>query len=137
MLGDPPSYSTWHTLGLGGMSIITAIATFWLGVFDYSEAGRWFGLAEMLLAALLLVYGILTSIRFLEARDALSDPKPRTPMYDTPHQKMTFWIGLLLYGGLLTQHLAWSFGGYLPRWHLIAIALSVLGIWLCFQRQKN
>lgn len=137
MLGDPPSYSTPRTLALAGVSMLLAVSTLWLAAPDYANYGRWIGLAEMLVAALLLVYGILTAIRFIEARDALMDTRPRTPMYDTPHEWMTFWVGVSLNGVLAVQHLIWVILGQLPILHLLLGSLAGLGIWLCIKTKPR
>lgn len=135
-LGDAPNYSTPRTLGLAGVSILAALAHFGLGAFDYGGE-RYLGLAGMLLAGLLLVYGVLTLIRYAEARDAMSDPNPRTPMYHTPHERLTLVIGLgLNLLGALTA-LAWALAGAAWPWHLLGAALNLWGAWLAWRARPR
>lgn len=135
-LGDPPNYSTPRTLGLAAVCVLAALAHFALGAFDY-ERGRYLGLGGMLLGGLLLVYGVLSVIRYAEALDAMHDPLPRAPMYDTPHQRLTLLVGVGLngIGGLVC--LAWALAGALPLWHLAALALHVWGAALAWSARAR
>lgn len=131
--GDPPNYSTPRTLGLALVSILGALATFVLGALDYSRIGRWWGLWELILSALLLVFGVLTTIRFVEAKDALSDPKPRSPMYSTPHEALAFRVGLLLNALALLLHLLWCARQELAVWHGLTALANGWGAWLAWR----
>lgn len=124
-LGDPPNYSTPRTLGLALVSILAALAHFGLGALDYAQTSRYLGLVGMLLAGLLLVYGVLTLIRYAEAQDAMGDPVPRAPMYATPHEWMTYRAGVGLNAAGLLVALAWALHGDAPAWHLLGGALNI------------
>lgn len=134
-LGDAPNYSTPRTLGLAVVSVLGALAHFALGAAEYSRAGRYVGLAEMIVAALLLVYGVLTVIRYAEAQDALHDPHPRTPMYATPHEWLTYWVGLGLNGAGALICALWLLRSELPAWHVGGLLLGLLGVGLA-QRSR-
>ncbi|MBB5236175.1 hypothetical protein [Deinococcus budaensis] len=125
-LGAPPTYSTPATLGLALLALLTSLWHFALGALDYAGAGRYPGLALILLAGLLLVYGVLTLIRYAEARDAMTDPHPRTPMYATPHQSRVPLIGVGLAGLLLAADLAFALAGQHPLGHLLGLGLAAL-----------
>lgn len=131
-LGDPPNYSTPRTLGLAVTSVLGALAHFTLGALDYEHVSRYLGLTVMLLAGLLLVYGVLTLIRYAEAITSMEDPHARTPMYDTPHERLTYRLGVGLNGLAAASALAWALGGELPVWHLAAGAVNLLAVWLAW-----
>ena len=131
--GDPPNSSTPSTLGLGVACVLAALAQFVLGAFDYGDVNRYLGLGNMALGGLLLVYGVLTVIRYAEAQDALTDPLPRTPMYDTPHQRLTLLAGLGLNVAGLVVCLAWAAAGQRPPLHLLGAALHLWTAWLAWQ----
>ncbi|GGL96396.1 hypothetical protein [Deinococcus aerophilus] len=132
-LGDPPNYSTPKTLGLALTSLLGALAHFTLGALDYDAVGRYLGLAVMLLAGLLLVYGVLTLIRYAEAVTSMTDPHARTPMYDTPHEWLTYRMGLGLNALAAGSALAWALSGELPLWHAAAGVLNVYAAWLAWK----
>ena len=122
--GDPPTYSTPRTLGLALVSILASLAHFVLGALDYGAVSRYLGLGTMLLAGLLLVYGILTLIRYAEARDAMGDPYARAPMYATPHEHLTFVVGVGLNAAGLLAALVWAAHGNWPVWHTLAALVN-------------
>lgn len=124
--GAPPMYSTPATLGLALLSLVASLWHFTLGALDYAAAGRYEGLALILLAGLTLVYGVLTLIRYAEARDALSDPYARAAMYDTPHQSRVPLIGVGLGAVLGLADLAFALGAQYPVGHLAGLLLAVL-----------
>ncbi|QFP77551.1 hypothetical protein [Deinococcus sp. AJ005] len=132
-LGDPPNYSTPRTLGLALVSVLGALAHFTLGALDYEHVSRYLGLAVMLLAGLLLVFGILTLIRYAEAITSMHDPHARTPMYNTPHEGLTYRVGVGLNGLAAASALAWAVGGELPLWHLAAALVNVYAAYLAWQ----
>ena len=136
-LGDPPNYSTPRTLGLALVSLLGALAHFALGAAEYSRIGRYVGLFEMILAGLLLVYGALTAIRFFEAQDALGDPRPRTPMYATPHEWLTFSVGLGLNGLLALLSVFWELRGELLPWHGLALLITLSGAYLAWRSKPQ
>ena len=136
-LGDPPNYSTPRTLGLSAVCLLAALAHFTLGAFDYDRVDRYLGLGGMLLGGLLLVYGVLSVIRYAEAHDAMTDPLPRAPMYDTPHQRMTLLVGVGLNVLGLLVCLAWAVAGTLPLWHLAAGALNLWGAGLAWSARPR
>lgn len=123
-LGDPPNYSTPRTLGLALVSILASLAHFVLGALDYGES-RYLGLGTMLLAGLLLVFGVLTLIRYAEARDAMGDPYARAPMYATPHERLTVLVGVGLNAAGALGALAWAVHGDSPAWHTLAALVNV------------
>ncbi len=131
-LGDPPNYSTPRTLGLALTSILGSLAHFTLGALDYEHVSRYLGLAVMLLAGLLLVYGILTLIRYAEAITSMQDPHARTPMYNTPHESLTFRVGVGLNALAAASALAWAVGGELPLWHLGAGVVNMYSLYLAW-----
>ncbi|MDV6375868.1 hypothetical protein [Deinococcus arenicola] len=133
VLGDPPNYSTPRTLGLALVSILGALAHFTLGALDYEAVSRYLGLAVMLMAGLLLVYGILTLIRYAEAITSMHDPYARTPMYNTPHESLSSSVGMGLNGLAAVSALAWAVGGELPLWHLAAAALNLYSAYLAWR----
>lgn len=125
-LGAPPMYSTSATLLLALLALLTALWHFTLGAVDYTGAGRYEGLALMLLAGLMLVYGVLTLIRYVEAQDALTDTHPRTPMYNTPHQVRVPRIGVGLAALLGLADLAFAVAAQVPFWHVAGLLLAGL-----------
>ncbi|MDL2345198.1 hypothetical protein QOL99_13715 [Deinococcus sp. MIMF12] len=125
-LGAPPTYSTPATLGLALLAILTFLWHFTLGALAYAGSGRYPGLALLLLSGLLLVYGVLTLIRYAEARDAMNDPQPRAAMYATPHESRVPLVGLCLAGLLVLADAAFALSGQLPPWHLAGLLLSAL-----------
>lgn len=132
-LGDPPNYSTPRTLGLALSSVAGALAHFILGALDYENAGRFLGLAVMMLAGLLLVYGVLTLIRYAEAVTSMQDPHARTPLYSTPHERLTFRLGLGLNGLAAASAVAWALAGEVPLWHLAAAAINGVAVILAWR----
>ncbi|MFB9991827.1 hypothetical protein ACFFLM_07580 [Deinococcus oregonensis] len=136
-LGDAPNYSTPRTLGLALVSILGSLAHFTLGALDYGNVSRYLGLYGMLLAALLLVFGVLSLIRYAEAQDAMTDPSPRTPMYSTPHERLTFLVGTGLNALCALTALAWAAGGQLVPWHLAAAAVNLWAVWLAWQAKPR
>lgn len=136
-LGDAPNYSTPRTLGLALVSILGSLAHFALGALDYSNVDRYLGLWGMLLAGLLLVFGVLSLIRYAEAHDAMTDPSPRTPMYSTPHESLTFLIGTGLNGLAALTALAWAASGQLVPWHLAAAAVNLWAVWLAWRARPK
>lgn len=125
-LGAPPTYSTPAMLGLSLLALLTSLWHFTLGAIDYAQAGRYQGLALILLAGWMLVYGVLTLIRYVEARDAMTDPHPRTPMYDTPHQSRVPLAGMVLAALLAAGDIAFSLIAQHPLGHLLGLLLAVL-----------
>ncbi len=134
--GDPPAYSTPRTLGLAVASWLASLGHFALGAAEYARIGRFTGLWEMILAGL-LVYAVLTVIRYAEARDALGDPNPRTPMYGTPHEWMTFWLGLSLNALAVLVSLGWALRGELSVWHALNILPGLGGVWLALRSRPQ
>ncbi|ULH14632.1 hypothetical protein MF271_11500 [Deinococcus sp. KNUC1210] len=100
-----------------------------LGATDYplTRAG---GVAYILLSGLLLVYGVLLLIRYAEARDAMSDPLPRTAMYDTAHERGNFRAGVGLHGASVVFALVFAALHQVLVWHVLATVLSGYAIWL-------
>ncbi|WP_102128268.1 hypothetical protein [Deinococcus planocerae] len=125
-LGAPPNYSTPAMLGLALLSIFTSLWHFTFGALDYASAGRYEGLVLILLAGLLLVYGVLTLIRYAEARDAMGDPQPRIAMYDTPHESRVPLAGLILAASIAVADLAFALAAQHPLGHLIGVGLVAL-----------
>lgn len=125
-LGAPPTYSTPAMLGLALLSLLTALWHGALGALDYARAGRYVGLGLILLAGLLLVYGVLTLIRYAEARDAMTDPHPRTAMYATAHESRVPLVGVGLAALLVAADLAFAVAGQASGWHLAGGVLAVL-----------
>lgn len=125
-LGAPPNYSTPAMLGLALLALLTALWHFTLGALDYAGAGRYEGLALILLAGLTLVYGVLTLIRYVEAQDAMTDPHPRAAMYDTPHQSRVPQVGVLLGGLLVVGDVAFALSAQHPLLHVLGLCLAVL-----------
>ncbi len=119
-------YSTPATLGLALLALLTSLWHFTLGAMDYAEAGRYVGLGLMLVAGLTLVYGVLTLIRYVEAQDAMTDPHPRTPMYDTPHQSRVPLVGVLLGVLLAATDLAFAVAGQAWIGHVSGLLLALL-----------
>lgn len=125
-LGAPPNYSTPAMLGLALLSLVTSLWHFTLGALDYASAGRYEGLTLILLAGLLLVYGVLTLIRYAEARDAMSDPHPRAAMYDTPHESRVPQAGLILALAIALTDLAFALASQRSALHLVGVLLIAL-----------
>lgn len=125
-LGAPPMYSTPATLGLALLALLASLWHFTLGAIDYAQAGRYVGLGLMLGAGLTLVYGVLTLIRYVEAQDAMTDPHPRTPMYDTPHQTRVPLVGVGLGLLLAAADLAFAVAGQTWAGHLAGLVLALL-----------
>ncbi|WP_165795222.1 hypothetical protein [Deinococcus koreensis] len=136
-LGDPPNYSTPRTLGLALVSVLAALAHFGLGALDYGVASPYLGLGGMLLGGLLLVYGVLTLIRYAEALDAMGDPQPRTPMYATPHEWLTFRAGVGLNLAGLGVALAWAAVGQASVWHLLGGLVNAWAAWLAWRSRPR
>lgn len=127
--GLAPSYSTRTTLALALLTIVASLVHGALGAVDYPV--NWpGGTGYMLLSGLLLVYGILLLIRYAEAHDAMSDPLPRTPMYDTRHERMNHQVGLGLHLLAAAVALAWAVTRHAPVAHALAIMVSLYGAWL-------
>ena len=131
--GDPPNYSTPLTLGLGAACVLASLTEFVLGALDYGDVNRYLGLGNMSLGGLLLVYGVLTVIRYAEAQDALHDPLPRAAMYDTPHQRLTLLVGVGLNLLGLAVCVAWAAAGQRPLLHLLGAALHLWTAWLAWR----
>lgn len=129
-LGDPPNYSTPGTLRLALTSLLGAMLHFALGALEYSRVGPFVGLWQMVLAAFLLVFGVLSTIRYFEAQDAMRDPRPRTPMYSTPHEWLTFRVGQGLHGLGVLLCLYWLWRSELPLTYAVALLVNLLGVWL-------
>ena len=127
--GRPPSYSTLTTLGLALLSVAASLLHGGLGATDYTltRAG---GVAYMLLSGLLLVYGILLLIRYAEARDAMSDPLPRTAMYDTAHERGNFRAGVGLHAASVAFAVVFAALHQVLVWHALAVLLSGYAVWL-------
>lgn len=129
-LGDPPNYSTPSTIRLALVSSLGAMVHFMLGALEYGRVGPFVGLWQMVLAGFLLVFGVLTTIRYLEARDALGDPHPRTPMYDTPHEWWTYRVGVALHVLGVLLCLYWMLNSELTLFYGAALLVNVAGVWL-------
>lgn len=113
-------------LGLALLSIVTSLLHFTLGALDYASAGRYEGLVLILLAGLLLVYGVLTLIRYLEARDAMTDTHPRVAMYDTPHESRVPLAGLLLTISIVVADLIFALAAQHAAGHLVGVVFAAL-----------
>ena len=129
-LGDPPNYTTPSTIRLALVSSLGAMVHFTLGALEYGRVGPFVGLWQMVLAGFLLVFGVLTTIRYLEALDAMRDPQPRTPMYDTPHEWWTYRVGVALHALGVLLCLYWMLRSELPWFYGAALLLNALGVWL-------
>jgi hypothetical protein len=127
--GTAPSYSTRTTLSLALLTIVAALLHGALGAIDYPASWP-AGVAYILLAGLLLVYGILLLIRYAEARDAMSDPLPRTPMYATKHERMNHLVGLGLHAAAALFALTWALLRHVPLAHAVAILMNLYAAWL-------
>jgi hypothetical protein len=135
-LGSAPSYSTRTTLGLALLTIAASLLHGVLGTLDYPAS--WLsGTGYLLLAGLLLVYGILLLIRYAEARDAMSDPLPRTPMYATRHERMNFLAGAGLHLLAAAVALTWALLGRVPVAHAVGILVSLYAVWLVGRSQPR
>ena len=121
--GSAPSYSTRRTLTLALLSVLAALLHGGLGAVDY-PLSRPAGLAMMLVAGGLLVYGILLGIRYAEAQDAMHDPLPRSALYDTAHERGSYATGLLLHAALLLTAVTWAALRQAVPWHALAALLS-------------
>ncbi|WP_425146403.1 hypothetical protein [Deinococcus sp.] len=132
--GRAPSYSTATTLWLALVSLAASLLHGGLGATDYPLSRPW-GLTYILLSGFALVYGILLLIRYAEARDAMSDPLPRTPMYDTAHERGNHVIGLGLHGLLGACALGWAVQRQVPVMHGLALLLSGLA-WMLLARSR-
>lgn len=126
--GEPPTYSTSRTLHLRLACLPLAAALFGAGVLDHTRAGYYVGLSSMVAGGLVLVYGILTVIRYAEARDALHDPLPRAAMYDTEHQGLSALIGVGLCVGAAALSLWWAAHGV---WPLLNVGVGGLCLIVC------
>ncbi|RJF73184.1 hypothetical protein D3875_18150 [Deinococcus cavernae] len=136
-LGDPPNYSTPKTLGLALSSLAGAMAHFLLGALEFSLVGPFVGLWQMFLAGFLLVFGVLTSIRYLEALDAMRDPHPRTRLYGTPHEWHTYRVGVSLHslGALLCLY--WLVHSELVFLYALTLLLNGVGVFLAFRSRPT
>lgn len=132
-LGDPPNYSTPRTIWLGFTSLLGAMQHFTLGALEYGRVGPFVGLWQMFLAGFFLVFGVLTSIRYLEALDAMRDPAPRTPMYHTPHEWWTYRVGVALHGLGILLCLYWMLRSELLPFYGAALVVNALGGWLALR----
>ncbi|WP_424950782.1 hypothetical protein [Deinococcus sp.] len=135
-LGTAPSYSTRTTLSLALLTILAALFHGGLGTYDYPASWP-AGVAYILLAGLLLVYGILLLIRYAEAHDAMSDPLPRTPMYATRHERMNHLIGLGLHLLAVGIAFAWALAYRAPLAHGLGILISLYAVWLVRRSQRG
>lgn len=128
-LGSAPSYSTRTTLSLALLTIVASLLHGGLGTTDYPSSWP-AGVAYILLAGLLLVYGILLLIRYAEALDAMTDPLPRTPMYATRHERLNHLVGSGLHLAAALFALIWIWLGHLAWGHGLAMLLSLYAVWL-------
>ena len=127
--GPAPSYSTPTTLGLALLTIAASLLHGAIGTLDYPAS--WLaGTGYLLLSGLLLVYGVLLLIRYAEARDAMSDPLPRTAMYATRHERMNFLVGAGLHLLAAAVALLWALLGRVPVVHAVGVAVSLYAVWL-------
>lgn len=136
-LGDPPNYSTPRTVFLGVVSLLGAMLHFTLGALEYSRVGPFVGLWQMILAGFLLVFGVLTTIRYLEALDAMSDARPRTPMYNTPHEWWTYRVGVGLHTLGVLLCLYWLLHSELLWFYVVALLVNGLGVWLAYRMRPR
>jgi len=128
-LGTPPSYSTTTTLALALLTIAASLVHGALGTFDYPLSWPG-GVVYILLAGLLLVYGVLLLIRYAEARDAMSDPLPRTAMYATRHERMNHLTGVGLHAAALLVACIWMALRHGSLVHLAGVLLSLWAVGL-------
>lgn len=129
--GEPPAYTRGAVLGAALLAIGAALATGVLGALDLRPR-LWPAMLYLGLASGLLVFGIMLLVRFVEARDALTDPLPRVRLYDR-HERAIYLTGLAgslagVLGGLL-----WLGAVSWGLWHLLPAAIS-LGAALLFGR---
>lgn len=136
-LGDPPNYSTPKTLGLALSSLAGGVAHFVLGALEYGRVGPFVGLWQMILAGFLLVFGVLTTIRYFEALDAMGDPHPRTPMYGTPHEWVIYRVGVSLHGLGVLLCAYWMLHSELVIFYGLVLLLNVVGVWLAFRSKPT
>lgn len=132
--GEPPAYTTRAVLVAALLCMLGGLANTFVSVLDM---GRAFvpGVLSVALAFGLFLFGLVLLIRFVEARDAMSDPLPRLRQYDR-HEGAAYLIGLG--ATLLTSMVAasWSAAPGPAAWHFLpaaitaAAALVFLGLWL-------
>ena len=132
--GEPPAYTTPVVFLTGVLTMIGGLAHALLSVPEMSAA-LVLGSLSVALSFLVFLYGLMLVIRYIEARDALGDTRPRTPQYDR-HERTTYLSGLvitLLITGVAAQ---WSHASETGTWHLLpafitmSAALLFLRLWL-------
>ncbi|WP_027481816.1 hypothetical protein [Deinococcus pimensis] len=124
-LGDVPAYASRGALAGAVLCIVGGLMQLALGVLDLN-LGLLPGFATMGVAFLTFVTGLVLLIRWIEARDAMTDPSPRVRLYDTRHERHLYLAATVVTLAAATLNVQWrDVGGWGP-FHLAPAALTLL-----------
>jgi hypothetical protein len=133
--GAPPAYASGTALVGAVLSIVAGLGQLVLGVLDLN-LGWLPGFVTMGVAFLSFVTGLVLLIRWIEARDAMTDPTPRVRLYDSRHEGRLYFLALALSVVAAGLNVSWrNVGGWGP-WHLVPAALcswaalTYLSLWV-------
>ncbi len=123
-LGDVPAYASRGALIAAVACIVGGLMQLALGVLDLN-LGLLPGFATMGVAFLTFVTGLVLLIRWIEARDAMTDPTPRVRLYDTRHERHLYLAATILTLAATALNVSWRHvGGWGPL-HLAPAALTL------------
>lgn len=137
--GEPPAYATPRVLFAAVLCLVGAVAQGAVGAVDLG-LGLVPGFTMLILAVLDFLFGVLLLGRFIEARDAMTDPSPRVRLYDARLEAGVYLVGALLVALTLAVDLALLGAGGGGPWHLappVPLAAAGALLWALWRGKRG
>ena len=122
--GEAPAYSSAAVARVAVLTIVSGLALFFVSIADLGlslVSGLW----PLGLGIVDFVFGVVLLVRWIEARDGMTDVVPRVRLYDAQHERGAYLVGLalsLLGAWIAVAWLTWPGVG---PWHVLPLGLSI------------